>query len=173
VVAGGSHELVTPQVRVRDASFRPQDDASVKLEITEADGTKLNLAAEPSSAEAGLFEAATHASRTGAYRVKATVQDGAGKTVGETTTGWALNPAAEEFASLTPNRPLLEKLAQWSGGKVLEVADLESWAAALPQATLPLMETRSEPLWNRWWILLLIVGLLGTEWWMRRRQGWR
>lgn len=173
VTAGGSHELVTPQVRVRDKAFRPQDDASVKVEIAEPDGTKLNLAAEPSSAEAGLFEAASHASRAGAYRVKTTVQDSTGAVLGESTTGWALNPAAAEFASLTPNRPLLEKIAQWSGGRVLQPEELDAWAAELPQSAMPMMEIRSEPLWNQWWLLLLVVALLGTEWWMRRRQGWR
>jgi uncharacterized membrane protein len=173
LAAAGSHERVTPQIRVRDSAFRPQDDASVKLEIVEADGAKLSLGAEPSASEAGLFEGMTHAIQSGAYRVKATVQDGSGAVVGEATTGWALNPEAEEFASLTPNRPFLEKIARWSGGRVLELGELDAWAAQLPKAALPLMEVRSEPLWNRWWVLVLLVALLGTEWWLRRRQGWR
>ena len=42
----GSHELVNGQVRVRDKAFRPQDDATVKLEVQEPDGTKLDLSAE-------------------------------------------------------------------------------------------------------------------------------
>ena len=169
----GAHELVNLQVRVRDKAFRPQDDASVRIEVQEPEGTKLDLAAEPASSEAGLFEASTHAGKAGAYRVKATVKDGTGAVLGETSTGWALNPAADEFAALTPNRPVLERLAQWSGGRVLKLEEVEAWAKDLPTQTLPVTETRVEPLWDHTWVLLVLVGLLGTEWWLRRRQGWR
>jgi hypothetical protein len=164
---------VNAQVRVRDKAFRPQDDATVKIEAQEPDGTKLDLAAEPSANEPGLFESSIHARHAGSYRVKATVKDGTGTVIGETSTGWALNPAADEFASLTANRPLLERIAKWSGGRVLALDELEAWAKQLPDTTMPMMETRVEPLWDHWWVLVLLVALLGTEWWMRRRQGWR
>ena len=51
--------------------------------------------------------------------------------------------------------------------------ELDAWAKQLPDTTMPMMETRVEPLWNQWWVLAALVELLGTEWWMRRRQGWR
>jgi uncharacterized membrane protein len=173
ISSAGSYELVNAQVRVRDKAFRPQDDATVKIEAQEPDGTKLDLAAEPSADEPGLFESSIHARHAGAYRVKATVKDGTGTVIGETSTGWALNPAADEFASLTANRPLLERIAKWSGGRVLALDDLDAWAKQLPDTTMPMMETRVEPLWDHWWVLAVLVALLGTEWWMRQRQGWR
>jgi uncharacterized membrane protein len=173
ITPSGSHELVKPQVRVRDLAFRPQDDATVSIEIQEPDGGRISQGAEPAITEAGLFEMAAHAGAQGAYRVKATVKDSTGAVVGESNSGWALNPAAEEFASLLPNRPLLERVAAWSGGRVLTTDDLGSWASELSEIKMPVMETRTEPLWHRWWVLVLLVALLGTEWWLRRRQGWR
>ncbi|CAN5915782.1 Ig-like domain-containing protein [soil metagenome] len=173
ITAAGSHELINPQVRVRDKAFLPQDDAVVKIEVEEPENGHLDLTAEPSNREAGLFDLSSHASKAGAYRIKASVVDGTGTEIGSTSTGWALNPAAEEFQSLMPNRALLERLATWSGGRVLEMNDLADWANAMPNVKLPIMETRTEPLWHQWWFLLLLVGLLGTEWWLRRRQGWR
>lgn len=173
ITAAGSHELINPQVRVRDKAFLPQDDAVVNIEIEEPENGHLDLTAEPSNREAGLFDLSSHASKAGAYRIKASVKDGAGTEIGSTSTGWALNPAAEEFQSLMPNRVLLERLATWSGGRVLEMKDLPAWAGDLPNLKLPSMETHAEPLWHQSWFLLLLVGLLGTEWWLRRRQGWR
>jgi uncharacterized membrane protein len=173
ITPSGSHELVKPQVRVRDLAFRPQDDATVSIEIQEPGGGRIAQGAEPAVTEAGLFEMSTHAGEQGVYRVKATVKDNAGAVIGETSSGWALNPAAEEFASLMPNRPLLERLAAWSGGKVLKLEDLNGWVDDLSEIKMPVMETRTEPLWHRWWVLVLLVALLGTEWWLRRRQGWR
>ncbi len=169
----GSHELVRPQVRVRDAAFRPQDDATVSIDVQEPDGSHIVQGAEPGVSEPGLFELSSHAGAAGAYRVKATVKDATGQVVGEAATGWALNPAADEFASLMPNRPLMERLAAWSGGRVLALGDLPSWVESLSELDMPVMETRSEPLWHRWWMLAGIVALLGMEWWLRRKQGWR
>lgn len=173
ITPSGSHELVKPQVRVRDLAFRPQDDATVSIEIQEPDGGRISQGAEPAMTEAGLFEMAAHAGVQGAYRVKATVKDSTGAVVGESNSGWALNPAAEEFASLQPNRALMERLAAWSGGRVLTIDELGSWASELSEIKMPVMETRTEPLWHRWWVLALLVALLGTEWWLRRREGWR
>lgn len=173
ITPSGSHELVKPQVRVRDLAFRPQDDATVGIEIQEPDGGRIAQGAEPAVTEAGLFEMSTHAGAQGVYRVKATAKDSTGAVIGESASGWALNPAAEEFASLLPNRPLLERLAAWSGGRVLAIDELGAWADGLSEIKMPVMETRTEPLWHRWWVLALLVALLGTEWWLRRRQGWR
>lgn len=173
ITAAGSHELINPQVRVRDKAFLPQDDATVKIEIEEPEKGHLDLTAEPSNREAGLFDLSSHASKAGAYRIKASVKDGTGTEIGSTSTGWALNPAADEFQSLMPNRALLERLALWSGGRVLAMKDVADWARTMPNKKLPVMETRTEPLWHQPWFLLLVVALLGTEWWLRRRQGWR
>ncbi len=173
ITASGSHELITPQVRVRDKAFLPQDDATVKIEIEEPEKGHLDLTAEPSNREAGLFDLSSHASKAGAYRIKASVKDGTGAEIGSTSTGWALNPAADEFQSMMPNRALLERLASWSGGRVLEMKDVADWANKLPDIKLPIMETRTEPLWHQPWFLMILVALLGTEWWLRRRQGWR
>ncbi|MEY4483377.1 MAG: hypothetical protein RL693_829 [Verrucomicrobiota bacterium] len=173
ITSAGSHELINPQVRVRDKAFVPQDDAVVKIDVEEPENGHLDLTAEPSNLEAGLFDLSSHASKAGAYRIKASVKDGTGVEIGSTSTGWALNPAAEEFQSLMPNRALLERLATWSGGRVLEMSELADWAKAMPEVKLPIMETRTEPLWHQPWFLLLLVALLGTEWWLRRRQGWR
>lgn len=173
ITASGAHELVRPEVRVKDEAFRSQDDVTVSIEIQEPDGGRIAQGAEPGVAEPGLFEMTAHASAGGAYRARAVVKDASGAVVGESATGWALNPAAEEFASLMPNRPLMERLAAWSGGRVLSLEELDSWVDKLAELELPEMETRIEPLWHRWWILALLVGLLGTEWWLRRKQGWR
>jgi hypothetical protein len=33
-------------------------------------------------------------------------------------------------------------------------------------------KSRDEPLWDRWHYLVLLVGLLGAEWMLRRRFGY-
>ena len=52
--------------------------------------------------------------------------------LGEKQTGWALNPAAEEFRSLEPNRALLRTLAEASGGRLLELDEVIEFVKSLP-----------------------------------------
>jgi len=28
-----------------------------------------------------------------------------------------------------------------------------------------------QSIWDRWWVMAGILGLLGAEWWLRRREG--
>jgi hypothetical protein len=30
---------------------------------------------------------------------------------------------------------------------------------------------RQQTAWDKWWVLAGLVGLLGAEWWLRRREG--
>lgn len=169
VESAGSHDLVRLQARVKDRAFRGMEDAMVKMAVTEPDGSKTDMVAEPSATEAGLFEAPMHANKSGTYRIKTEVKDSEGKTVGERETGVALNPLEDELKSLSVNRDVLEKIAKWSGGKVITVEELPAFVKSLPDTKLPMMETRSDPLWHSPWVLILLVVMLGIEWALRRR----
>ena len=67
--------------------------------------------AEPSLAEPGLYETLFVPHEAGGYQAVAVAMDANGVTVGTALTAWANDFAAEEFASLKPNRELMEKLA--------------------------------------------------------------
>jgi len=80
--------------------------------------------------------------------------------------------ASVEKQELSADPELMRQLAETSGGRVLggeEVSRMpqvvEQWEAARQLAH------RQQPLWDRWWALLAMMGLLGTEWWLRRRVG--
>lgn len=168
-----AHDLLKLQVRVHDKAFRGIDDAVVAVSVTGPDGKAIDVPAEPSATEAGLYEAPYHATASGAYRIKATVKDGDGKPVGDRETGLALNPQSDELQALSVNRDLLEKIAAWSGGRVIRLDELPALIKTLPEAKLPVMEVRSEPLWHHAWVLLLLAALLGFEWALRRRWSWQ
>ena len=70
------------------------------------------------------------------------------------------------------NPALMAQLAETSGGQTLAANDLRSLPdrVAQWQAEQQLVDKQS-PLWDRGWLLLLAVGLLGIEWYSRRREG--
>ena len=168
-------------VRVRDEAFRPMDDAMVKIEITTNSSGKTAapslLYAEPSLTEAGLFEAEYFTREPGFYRATATVERTAAepataeKALGSKATGWAYDPGAEEYADLSPGREWLEQVAKETGGQLLALDDLKRLPELLKQVRVPVEETITQPLWHAPWVFALMVGLLVTEWWLRRKGG--
>ena len=111
-LAGEAAGAVNFQVRARDEKFQPLDDATVTLEIQPvlsdlANGTNatnardaLHLRAEPSSAEAGLYEASYVPRTNGGYGVTARVVNTMGAEVGQAEAGWSTDLLAEEFRLL-------------------------------------------------------------------------
>ncbi len=164
------------QVRVRDAKWQPVDNAGVTLEIESviADATPpapLKLTAQPSPAEAGLSEATFVPRTAAAFCAKAAAVNASGVEEGRAEAGWTSDPAAAEFSSLVPNRAALEELARRTGGRVLEMSELDAWTKELPAEKAPVMETWSQPLWHTPWTFLLAVACLCGEWAWRRTHG--
>lgn len=74
----------------------------------------------------------------------------------------------QELLDLRSDRPLLEQLAEQTGGLVLEptaLAELDKIFSVEPQSKESRQQT---PLWDRWWCLWAILGCLSTEWLIRK-----
>lgn len=158
-------------VRLRDETFEPIENAAVRIRVKSPDGAPLELTAEPSLDEAGLYSTTYLPRSEGAYLATARAVDAAGESLGKADVGWAVNPAGDEFRSLRPNRQLLETLAQRTGGEVIELDDLDDFVDSLPARESPVMELSVQPLWHQWWMLLLAVACLVGEWGLRRVRG--
>ncbi len=164
------------EVRVRTKAWRPEENASVSLEVSRAGGKDpVKLFAEQSLEEPGLFSAEFVCPEPGAWQVRAIVNgsDPQGNAVelGTGQAGWAWNPASEEFASLAPNRAVLEALAQRTGGRVIEWNGLNDFVRRAANMDVPVVETVTNPAWHHpLWFLLAIV-LVAAEWGIRRWKG--
>ena len=124
-------------VRVRDAEYRPLDNAKVAFRVTLPGGDNLTLDAEPDGREAGTYAATYVPKQPGAYRVVATATAPDGSTVGEREAGWAAQPAADEFARLEPDREFLKTIASKTQGEVVDGDSLASFVASLSSRERP------------------------------------
>jgi uncharacterized membrane protein len=159
---------------VKGPDFHPIDHADVQFTVTDPDGTVIDVRGDPTDSEVGSFDAVIAGSKPGAWNVRAVVHlaDAQGKQ--ETlaaTTGWANQPDRVEMQSVSINRPFLEQLAKDSGGRMIPLNEVDSFVAQLPQTQAPLMEVWSRPVWHQWWVFLIAVTCLLTDWTLRRRQG--
>ncbi|MBW3543755.1 MAG: hypothetical protein KY476_26200, partial [Planctomycetes bacterium] len=158
-------------VRLRERDFAPLDNAAVELAVSAPDGEIIKLAAEPSLAEPGLYEAAFVPRSAGAFRVLGTVTDSEGNAAGTAEAGWAADPAADEFAATRPNTKLLTEIAERTGGEVLAAGAIDTFVAGLPSRSAPVTERWTYPLWHQAWVFAMALGCLIGEWALRRWKG--
>ena len=76
-----------------------------------------------------------------------------------------------EFERLAPNREFLETIAARTDGELIDLSEIDGLVRRLPQRQAPIMETRIDPWWHRVSIFLLAIGLLVSEWGLRRWKG--
>ena len=158
-------------VRVNDVKYEPLDNASVSVRVTAPDGSSLDLTAEPSEQLAGVYETAYVPRQPGAYRARATVAAADGSNVGQRDTGWATEPATEEFRRLAPNPAFLERIASETGGEVVPADGLAGFVSSLQNRKVPVTEHWISPLWHHWAILTFAILCLTGEWGVRRWKG--
>jgi uncharacterized membrane protein len=163
--------LAAIRVRVRNREFEPEDEAQVRIAIRQPDGTEVEVDAQPSLREAGLFEASHVSRQPGPYTARISVPGTDHDPQRSIELGWTSDPAAAEFRSADPNLTLLERLADSTRGEVIPGRKLDEFVAKLPNRDLPVMETETLPLWHRPWILLTVLALLAGEWGIRRWKG--
>jgi uncharacterized membrane protein len=159
------------RVRVRDAEYRPLDNAKVALKIALPGGESLALDAEPEGREAGSYAATYVTRQPGPYRVVATATGPAGGAVGQRAAGWAAQPAADEYARLQPDREWLESIAARTKGEMVDGDRLEAFVSSLAFRDAPITEPWISPLWHQPLYFLVAIVCLAAEWGLRRVHG--
>lgn len=153
---------------VLDEDFEPVIQPSFQISVNGADGNTLREAVslQPDRTSPGLYEGYFTAPAAGRYRLEANEED---KGISNTTE-FQVATVNRELSDTNMRRDGLKRIAQLTGGSLLvpeEMAKLGSLLDAKPITTT----VRSErPLWDSWLVAVLLIGLLGMEWILRRRN---
>ena len=81
------------------------------------------------------------------------------------------NSEHSNLASVHQHHSLLEAIARKTGGEVLTLDDLDTFASRLPSRRAPVTETHHFPLWHQTYLFLLALGCFVLEWYLRRWKG--
>ena len=164
--------------RSRDKSLKPVDDGSLRAEVLRDGKVLANVAMSAVPGSNGFYEADLERfSKAGKYEIRLRGEradelireDG----TGELTTGFRVvgSRGPVELAETTLNLPLLETIAQLSGGKVVSPEKAGELAALFLTDKNAREEIRETALWDSAWVLGLLASLLGSEWVIRRAGG--
>ncbi len=135
----------------------------------------VRLTAAPVPAERGLFEAVYLPRTSGGYLAQVTVAGADGAKLDDAQTGWTVDLEAREYQSVKTNRPLLERIARQTGGRLVETGELDKFARSLAHRDAPISETWVRPLWDLPGmgpvIFLFALACFIAEWALRRWKG--
>ena len=163
------------RVALKNPRFEPLKDTAVAVQVTAPDGDSFDVQL-PRIAGESAFGETIPAATPGIYQVEMArlpapppqSEDGrpdalaALARVGETN--------LEQFGA-TLNEPLLQRVAQATGGAYWRPDDLSGLADALAFSSAGIHERLQLPLWNAPFLFLLLVVLKCTEWSLRRYWG--
>ncbi len=155
---------------VTDGSYLKVNDAEVVAHVKEPSGASRELPLEWSVGKDGEYSARFTPRETGSYEVR--IQAGrAGKVLGSDTTQVQSADLDTEYFGAEMRRPLLERIAQETGGRFYT----EETVRSLPEdiryggGGATVQETR--PLWDMPVLYLAIVALVSAEWGYRKHRG--
>ena len=159
---------------IKGKDFEVREDAAVRFVVTKPNCEKTEIAGEPSEDVIGRFEVVMSAVDPGAYTAEVVATLNEADQLPEeltATTGWASQPDQEEMASVAANARFLNDVAAATGGRVIAMAELDTFVNDLAHSDAPLVEVWSWPIWHQWWVFVVAVGCFVTDWTLRRRLG--
>ena len=158
-----------------------QTDATVQFEIVPPEGAPFQLqirgvtenngeAASEQTDMGNLYTTQFALLQNGTYRIRATGETG-DQTLGEDQIDIHVHPQLAELETPQLNEDLLKELTAKTGGAYFTMADTASVAENVADVQNPVFIDAERELWSHPLILIAVVGLLGTEWFLRKRIG--
>jgi hypothetical protein len=146
-----------------DEQFQPLRAPKLTVSATTTQGPR-DLELEPVVGQPGRFQGLLPTPPAGSVKLQLPLPGGV---VLEETV--SVTESRTELDDVRTRRDLLERLASASGGKVVRPESIQDLTSLLPRNTeTTVLTSPPRPLWDRQWVVILLVGLLGAEWILRK-----
>lgn len=155
---------------VRDPQYNPAPDARVEAHILGPSGVSALVEMTPVADNPGRFEGTWSAPRAGAYLTEVTAER-AGQELGRDVLSFQRMDGVAESFHTEQNRDLLERLATQTGGQYWRPSDLGKLANRIPFSEAGVTMRETKDLWDLPLVLLVLLLLRFSEWWLRRKWG--
>ncbi len=173
-VGGGrfAGEALRIEVAAAGEGFEPLTDARVRVRVRDPNGDEREHAAPPRPGEPGRYAVEVAPRGRGAHRVTAVVEH-AGGTLEPAGVAVLVGGTDPELSEPRRHERLLRRLAESTGGRSFDLGGAARLASAVRAGLGPPPAPVLRDAWDTVWGFLPIVGLLATEWGLRRRWGLR
>jgi len=162
-------EPVRMRVRFVDERQAPVADDGVTVILEREGQQNQNIQLARNATSRGVFEGTFHQAVDGKYHAR----------VGTPTLEG--QPASTDFLVVAPPGELeriqmdaaeLKAAAEETRGRFYRIGEVDRLPGDLPPGRqVPIEALPPEVLWNRWWLLATFLGLITSEWILRKRKG--
>jgi uncharacterized membrane protein len=159
-------------ITARMPDYQPAVDASVKVDLVSADDGHVVASKDGTTSADGVARIEFAPPAPGPYRLVARASKGE-KSLGEGQDAVAVRAVGTELADAHVGTELLKEIAKATGGKAFSGSTPA--LSEVPLLEPPLVEVgraKDQPVWDRWYWLAGMVGIIGLEWLLRRRFGY-
>lgn len=153
---------------VLDDNFESISQPRFEVYVTNTAGgqTKELVGLRPDKSQPGLYEGYFTPKTPGRYRLEANEND---KRI-SSTTEFQVSDVRQELLNAGMDSDNLQHIADLTGGAVLGVRELNKLTDLVNGEPATTTMRSERPLWDNALVVLLFIGLLGTEWILRRRH---
>ncbi len=164
-------EQVTLKVDVRDSTFTPINDATIKARIIKPSGEVVDVPFKWSSNGKLEYVGAYHPHEQGMYLVELKAYSANGDFLGKTENAFFVEESKAEFSNVHLQSSFLKRIAEVSGGQYF----FQDEAAQLPDKISVMQSSYSKlveyDLWDMPLLFGLVLLIVSTEWFLRRHRG--
>jgi uncharacterized membrane protein len=162
-------DAVQVRAQLRDAAFRPVDGATISVSVS-SPHEAFSFTLPPLAGQPGVYQTSWQPADAGPIVFEANARRNA-QSLGTARASVEYMRADAEFFSIRQNRALLQQLADSTGGRYWDPADLGGLPQAIRASNAGVLEQQLLPLWDAPLLFLLLAALKCSEWLLRRRWG--
>jgi len=165
-------DTVNVSVKVLDASYEPDNNASLWIQRTDPLGNAVDIAMEWDINQDGTYVSRFVASDEGVYRVLVDVASAAGTGLEtEKPAAFVVTPSLREFNNAGRDTGMLSRIADIGGGQYYDLSAARQLINDIDHVPGAYSREVQEDLWDRPWLLILLIALMCMDWMARRYRG--
>ena len=168
--APGTSATIT--ATVSDETYLHVNDAQVIARVTDPKGAVREVPLEWTVGKDGEYRGTFPAPDRGSYVVQVEARR-AGRVLGTDEAHVEAGDLDTEYFGAEMRRPLLERIAEQTGGRFYTADTAARLAEDLPYSGGGATVQEEKPLWDMPVLFLAVAGLLSSEWGIRKRRGLR
>lgn len=167
-------DTVRVEAIVLDADYQPDNDATLWLQQVDPLGAITDTPMQWQLEEDGVYRSEFLASEEGIYGLLVDVASAAGEGRAQNTEQRAsivVTPSLREYSDAALDEGVLQRIASTTGGSYAALAQAEDLVADIRRTPNAYSKELITDLWDKPWVLALLILLLCVDWALRRSKG--
>lgn len=165
---------VTISATVLGDDYEPDNDATLWMQLVDPEGSVRDIPMEWDIEQDGVYRVNFVVENEGVHELLVDVTSAASDAAidsSEKHAAFVVTPSLREYSNANLDAGLLERVAGASGGKFYDFARAGALLDEIEYVPNAYSREIQEDLWDRPWLLALLIGLLCVDWVVRRLKG--